>query len=151
MVPYDVWTSEGHVDAVSGEVLDFEDVRKKLVELSAVYDIREIGVLRYNAVDLMTKLQTDGFEVYTYSEQMKDMSPGTKALGAMLTEKKVRHGGHPVLRWMAANMAVKVDAAENMRPDNEASTERFDGIKGLIVAIGRSLAADGQDIEWSAV
>lgn len=151
-VPYDVWVSDGYAEAVEGEVLDFEDVRKKLTELAAVYDIREVGVLRYNAVDLMTKLQADGFEVYTYSAQMKDMSPGTKELGRMLTQKKVRHGGHPVLRLHAANMAVKVDADENMRPDKEASTEQFPGIEGLIVAIGRALAAGGEEeIEWGAV
>jgi phage terminase large subunit-like protein len=141
-VPYRVWADEGLVELVEGEVLDFEDVRTKLNELADVYDIREVGVMRYNAVDLMTKLQTDGFEVYQYTVHMKDMSAPTKELEKMLVEKTLRHNSNPVLRYQMANVAVKVDKDEHVRPDKEASKGRFDGIEGLIVAIGRAISQE---------
>jgi len=151
-VPYDVWVAQGYMTAVGGEVLEFGAVGDKLKELADVYDVKEVAVMRYNALQLMTDLDTAGFSVYQYTAQMKDMSPGTKELGKLLTQKKVRHGGHPVLRWMAANMAVKTDANQDMRPDKEMSRGQFAGIEGLIVGISRWAAAKGEDeTEWTAV
>ena len=49
------------------------------------------------------------------------------------------HGGHPVLRWNASNVAVRQDPAGNIKPDKERSTERIDGISALINALGRAM------------
>jgi len=40
-----------------------------------------------------------------------------------------------VLRWMADNLVVETDAAENYKPDKKRATERIDGIVALIMAI----------------
>jgi len=66
------------------------------------------------------------------------MSAPTKELERLLLDKKLRHGGHPVLRWMAMNVAVMQDPAGNMKPAKDKSTERIDGIVALIMALGRA-------------
>ena len=53
------------------------------------------------------------------------------------------HGGHPVLRWYASNVAVRQDPASNITPDKERSSERIDGISALVNALGRALVRDG--------
>jgi phage terminase large subunit-like protein len=73
------------------------------------------------------------------------MSDATKQLEKLLAEKTMRVGTNPVARWMAANIAVKIDAGEQMRPDKEKSTERFDGIEALIMAIALGLTEEVQD------
>ena len=45
------------------------------------------------------------------------------------------HGGNPISRWMAANVAVAQDPAGNLKPAKNTSTERIDGI----VAMGRAM------------
>jgi phage terminase large subunit-like protein len=42
---------------------------------------------------------------------------------------------------MATNVAVAQDPAGNLKPANDKSTERIDGIVALIMAIGRALVA----------
>jgi phage terminase large subunit-like protein len=54
----------------------------------------------------------------------------------------LHHGGHPVLRWMAGNVAIEQDAAGNIKPSKKASTERIDGIVALIMALDRATRAD---------
>jgi Phage Terminase len=49
---------------------------------------------------------------------------------------KLAHGGNPVTRWMAANVAVAQDPAGNLKPAKDKSTERIDGIIAIIMAIG---------------
>ena len=45
---------------------------------------------------------------------------------------------NPVLRWMASNVAIEKDAADNWKPSKKKSTERIDGIVALIMAIDRA-------------
>jgi phage terminase large subunit-like protein len=54
---------------------------------------------------------------------------------------KLRHGGHPVLRWCAANVTVDTDHAENIKPSKKKSSERIDGIAALVNALTVALPA----------
>ena len=139
MVPYDEWEREGFITATQGNVIDYATIRAKLNDLALVYDIREVAMKRWNTPQLQTDLMDDGLNVILVGDGYKDMSPGTRELEKLLTEGKVRHGSDPVLRWMASNVAVRMDPEERMRPDKQASTERFDGIEALIIAISRGL------------
>jgi phage terminase large subunit-like protein len=71
------------------------------------------------------------------------MSPATKELMKLTLEKKIAHGGNPVLRWMIDNVAVKLDPAGNIKPDKEKSTERIDGVVALIMALDRAIRNGG--------
>ena len=43
---------------------------------------------------------------------------------------------NPVLRWMANNVSLETDAADNWKPSKKRSRERIDGIVALIMAVG---------------
>jgi phage terminase large subunit-like protein len=65
----------------------------------------------------------------------------TRELEKLIVSRKLAHGGNPVTRWMAANVAVAQDPAGNLKPAKDKSTERIDGIVALIMAIGRAILA----------
>ncbi len=67
------------------------------------------------------------------------MWPLTKECQELVVSGKLRHYHHPVLRWMASNVAVETDAAGNLKPSKKKSTERIDGIVAGIMALGRAL------------
>ncbi len=67
------------------------------------------------------------------------MTSPTKAWEKLVVSGKLRHGGNPVLRWMASNVAVEIDPAGNLKPSKKKSTERIDGIVAGIMALGRAL------------
>ena len=54
-----------------------------------------------------------------------------------MLEKKIRHGGHPILRWNMAKLAAKTDPSDNIRPDKANSAGKIDGAVSAIMAIGR--------------
>jgi phage terminase large subunit-like protein len=72
------------------------------------------------------------------------MTAPTKELERLVLERRLRHGGHPVLRWMASNVAVKQDAAGNLKIDKAKSTERVDGMVALAMAVGRAMVFQPQ-------
>lgn len=137
-VPYDAWVRDGLIEATDGNVVDYEVIRKRVKDLSERHHIREIAIDRWNATQITTQLEGDGLTMVPFGQGYKDMSPATKQLETLLLSKRLRHGGHPVLRWMADNLAVKQDPAGNLKPDKAKSTDRIDGIVALIMALGRA-------------
>jgi phage terminase large subunit-like protein len=63
------------------------------------------------------------------------MSAPIKKLEEVVLAKRLRHGGNPVLRWMAGYALIEQDAADNWKPSKEKSCERIDGIDALIMAL----------------
>jgi phage terminase large subunit-like protein len=47
------------------------------------------------------------------------------------------------LRWCASNVAVESDAAENIKPSKQKSTEKIDGIVATVLALARAIVASG--------
>jgi phage terminase large subunit-like protein len=140
-VPYVTWARQGLIEMTPGNVVDYEVIRQRINELEQQYDIREIAIDPWNATHLSTQLQGDGFEVVTFGQGYKSMTAPTKELEKLVVSGKLRHGGHPVLRWMASNVAVEMDPAGNVKPSQKKSTERIDGIVATIMALGRALVA----------
>lgn len=137
-VPYPQWIREGHIDATPGEVIDYERIRAKVNELNKTYRIREIAIDRWNATQLATQLYDDGLEVVAFGQGYASMNWPTKMLEEVVLAEKLAHGGHPVLRWMAGNVSIETDAADNWKPSKKKSIERIDGIVALIMALDRA-------------
>jgi phage terminase large subunit-like protein len=69
----------------------------------------------------------------------RSMAAPARELEKLIVSRKLAHGGNPVTRWMAANVAVAQDPAGNLKPAKDKSTERIDGIVATIMAIGRAM------------
>lgn len=85
----------------------------------------------------------DGFTMVPFGQGYKDMSPATKEFSKLLFEGKIIHGGNPVLRWMAGNVVVETDAAENIKVTKAQSPEKIDGIVATIMALDRAVRNQG--------
>lgn len=138
-VPYLVWAKDDHITLTPGNVIDYALIRKTVNELGEIYNIREIGVDRWSAVQLIVQLGGDGFDMVPFGQGSKSMSGPSKELEKLILAGQIRHGGHPVLRWNAANVTVETDAAENIKPSKKKSTERIDGVVAAVMAIGRAV------------
>ncbi len=139
-VPYDVWVREGWIKATDGNVVDYDVVRADINVLSEWLQIHEIAVDRWNATQLSTQLQGDGFTVAQFGQGFGSMSAPTKELEKLVLGRLLAHGGNPVLRWMASNVAVQQDAAGNLKPAKDKSGEKIDGIVAGIMGLARAIA-----------
>jgi phage terminase large subunit-like protein len=135
-VPYDVWAKAGKLHLTPGNVTDFDQVRADIVALSKKYNIRQVAIDRWNAHQITGQLQGEGINVLGFGQGYGSMSSPTAALEAAVVGGKLLHGGHPVLAWQAASVAVQSDHQGNKKPSKAKSTERIDGIVALIMALG---------------
>lgn len=138
-VPYDVWVKEGLIRATPGNVIDYGAIEQDIKSDAENYELKEIAFDRWGAVQISQNLQAEGLTVVPFGQGYKDMSPPTKELLKFVMSGKIRHGGNPVLRWMADNVMVATDPAGNMKPDKSKSTERIDGVVAMIMGIDRAI------------
>jgi phage terminase large subunit-like protein len=137
-VPYDEWAREGLIRSTPGDVTDYDIIREHIRELAEQFEIKEIAYDRWGATQLVTQLTADGATMSPLGQGFASMSAPTKELDKLVASGALHHGGHPVLRWMAGNVAVEQDPAGNIKPSKKKSTEKIDGIVALVMAIDRA-------------
>ena len=138
-VPYDLWERKGYLQTTEGNVVHYGYIEKFIEKLGERFNIREIAFDRWGAVQMVQNLEGMGFTVVPFGQGFKDMSPPTKELMKLVLEKRIAHGGHPVLRWNMDNIFIRTDPAGNIKADKEKSTEKIDGAVATIMALDRAI------------
>ncbi|MFW6033780.1 MAG: terminase TerL endonuclease subunit, partial [bacterium] len=99
---------------------------------------KRIGYDPWNANETTVALGQDGFSLVPVRQGYSSLSAPTKRLERVVLEHELRHGGDPVLTWMASCLEVKRDEAGNVkpiRPDIDRASTRIDGMSALAMAM----------------
>ena len=150
-VPYDLWAAQGFIEATPGNVVDYGAIEQRILADAALFQVKEIAYDPWNATHIALRLQDEGAAMVEFRQGFRSMSAPTRELEKLIVSKKLAHGGNPVTRWMAANVAVAQDPAGNLKPAKDKSTERIDGIVALIMAHRPRHAAPGGPVVPPAV
>jgi phage terminase large subunit-like protein len=146
--PYEQWTREGFMIAVPGDVIEYEFVAGYLArELEALgidpavvaFDRWRINEFKRSAIDAGFAGAADWQPV---PQSYSGMSPRLESFEALLLQKRIRHGGHPLLTMAAANAVTKVDPQGNRVLNKERGRRRIDPLVAAVMAA--FAVADGQ-------
>lgn len=144
-VHYEIWAKEGYLTATPGNVVDEQFVLNDIVAASEQYELAELGFDPWNATNLTTRLFNDhGITCVEMRQGAKTLSEPAKDILVKVKQHRIRHGGHPILRWCADNLVMRMDANENVAPDKAKATDRIDGVVALIMAWGRMIFTDNE-------
>ena len=153
-VPYDLWQREGFLLTAPGRSIDYEYVAMFLAEQFEQYDIRKIAFDRWAFVHLKPWLLKAGFSeaqieehFVAYGQGTKSMTPALRELEGEINNRRLAHGGHPVLAMCAAN-AVVVGQQDARKLDKAKSSGRIDGMVALAMAFGAApvMSEPGVDV-----
>lgn len=87
------------------------------------------------AGEMMSSLSDSFPEKFTpYGQGIMNMSAPTKMLEGVILKGKLRHGGHPVLRWNCRNSVLRIDSNENIKIMKDNPKQRVDGMVALVMA-----------------
>lgn len=141
-VPYDRWVKEKAIQTTDGNTVDQEKVFADIVEDAERYNVRRVGHDKWGSAWIGPKLVDHFGEdakkkpvVLKVQQGYATMSPGAKELERLMLSGLLDHGGHPVLKWMASNVVVKQGDQGDLVPIKSKSTEKIDGIVGVIIAL----------------
>lgn len=138
--PYDAWIRAGLIEATSGNVIDQEAIRNKILEIHQQFRFGEVGFDSWGAEWIGPKLLADGVKMVKIVQRFEMLSNPTKSFSGFLSAAAVEHYNNPVMRWMASNVQLLLDTNGNQRPDKGESKNKIDGIVAAVMAFGRALA-----------
>lgn len=142
--PYVTWSKKDLVELTPGNAVDYRYIRKRINKLGEDYKFREIAFDPYNATMLAQQLaDEDGFEMVEHRQGTVSMNEPMNQFMRLVLQQRIRHGGHPVLRWNATNIAAVRGPSDDIRPDKKNSADKIDGIVAAIMAVGRAWRQEG--------
>ncbi len=148
---YQQWIDEGLIRTTPGNQTDYAFIRRDINEIAKRHDIQKIAVDRlFQGAQLGHELQQDGFKVFAHGQGFRSMPAPTAEFERRLRSGTLAHGDCPVLRWMAQNCSVELDAAGNMKPSKVKSTEKIDGIVAAIMALTLVMAREDTTCVYSS-
>ena len=150
-VPYTDWIKSGDLIATPGNVIDQDAIKAAIQRVGGIYDVADIGFDPWNSTKLVTELTSEGVIMTPVRQGFGSLNAAMKELLALVASGRLRHGGHPVLRWMASNTVAEMDPAGNQKPSKKLSTERIDGIAALVNAIARWIDEQAAEDEGPSV
>jgi len=140
MVPLEQWIAQGYVTATDGDVIDYSAVKAAVIGDCRHFDMQRVSYDRMFAGQLVQELDDElgGVEITPVAQTFMGLSPASKELERLIGAQELRHGGNPVMRWMASVVEAKKDDADNIRPvkpDRKKSSTRIDGIQATVTAL----------------
>ena len=143
-VPYDIWADQGFLTLIDGPVIVPAIVARHVAEAAEQYNIQMLAYDRWRINDFQRELDAIGATIpmAPFGQGFKDMAPAVDRLEIMVAERKLRHGGHPLLNMCAANAVAVRDPAGNRKLDKAKSTGRIDGLVALAMALGAASSGE---------
>lgn len=146
-VPYDLWAREGWLRVTEGNVVDYGEVyRVILEEIRTKYrGLGEVGYDPWNANHLSSSLLAAGVQMVEVRQGYGSLSGPSKLFEALVRSRRIRHDGNPVMRWCVANCEVISDPAGNIKPVKPGGisqgSRRIDGVVAAVTALSRLMVA----------
>lgn len=133
--PYRMWANEGLITLTPGNTIDEDFIEDEVVRLAEGRNLVGFQADRWGARRMCTSLlNTHGLPVEMIGQGYASLSEPTKKLHGWIMSGKLRHGGHPILRWHAGNAVARQDPAGNVKLDKERSRKKIDGMAALVNA-----------------
>lgn len=141
-VPYDVWFDDGDMFTTPGETIAHETIVQTVLDACTRFSVQQVAIDPWNAKLVAKRLEDEGVPVAAVPQAFRTMTEPSHYLEALVTEGRLCHFDHPVLRWCASNVAIETDSNENIRPSKKHSLQRIDPIVALVMALGRAMLDD---------
>lgn len=134
---YRGWVNEGWISQTDGDIIDFEEIKTEIVDLTGRFQVEEVAYDPHQATMLVTSLQEQGVPVIEVRPTVLNFSEPMKQLDALIRAGQIAHDGDPVMAWMISNVTAKQDAKDNVYPRKERDEQKIDGVVANLMALAR--------------
>jgi phage terminase large subunit-like protein len=144
---YTTWAAAGLLTLTEGNQIDEARVLDEMLLNLAPYKVREVGIDPWNSVRYTQPMMERGLPVVAVRQGWVTLSEPTKYLSTLVGNVQtpgrphLKHGGNPVLRWMAGNAELDVDKKGNWSLTKPNGGAKIDGIAALATAFARVVVA----------
>lgn len=136
-VSYLAWRDAGYLETTPGRAISRLHVLQRVAEICGQFDVVHIAADRWRLEDFKQLAADHGIALpplFAFGQGFKDMSPALDSFETGILNRTVRHNGHPVLTWCAANAVTDIDPAGNRKLNKLRATGRIDLIVAAVMA-----------------
>ena len=137
-VPWDLWAQQGYLTTIPGPVIVPEVIALAVADAAERYDLQLLAYDRWRINDFKRELDVIGAQIpmQPFGQGFRDMAPAVDKLEQLVAERKLRHGGNPILNMCAAGAVTQSDPAGNRKLHKAKSYSKIDGLVALAMALG---------------
>jgi phage terminase large subunit-like protein len=137
---YRTWRDAGLLETTPGKAINFKAIIRRLAEIDTEYDLKAVAYDRAFIKTFQAQCEEEGIKLplVEYGQGYVSMSPAVQILEAAVLDKRLRHGGHPILRWQVGNAAIEMDPAGNRKVSKKRAIGHVDGLIALLMAVGQA-------------
>ena len=143
---YQGWELEGFITSTPGNVIDYDEIERDILDDSSRFQIEELGYDPFQATQMSSHLLAEGVPMVEVRPTVLNFSEPMKELERLVISGKLKHTGSPVLTWMISNVVCHLDKKDNIYPNKEFPQNKIDGVIALIMAISRWMTAENESI-----
>lgn len=149
-VDYQTWVDQGLVRLTPGNAIDYGTIERDILADAQKYGILEIAFDPAFAWMLAYRLAASGLQMVPFRQGFLTMGPPTSDWLGLLKDKRFRHGGNPVLRYMAEATEAEQDMNGLQRPSKRKTSVHIDGIVALDMGLDRAMRHTA-DVPWGVM
>lgn len=132
--PYAPWQRDGLLTVTQGDVTDYAFVREAIQDDAREFGIKSIFFDPKSARETAQILTGAGLDMVKIDQGFAQ-TEAIRRMSELIAAGTLRHGGDPILSWMADHCVFRDGPQAQKRLDKEASPEKIDGIAALVMGI----------------
>ena len=134
---YRAWRDAGLLETTPGKAINFRFLIRRLADIQARFGLRAVAYDRHFIKTFEMQCAEEGVRLplKEFGQGYVSMSPAVQAFEAAVLDRRLHHGGHPILRWQMSNVAIEMDAAGNRKPNKKRALAHIDGVIAAMMAV----------------
>lgn len=132
---------------IDGNVTDYDEILKDQIALSHSHNIQSIAYDAYNATQWAVNAEKIGMPLQPFAQGLGNFNRPTKQLELLILSDKCIIDDDPCTKWCFANVVLKRDHVENIKPDKTSRQNKIDTVIAMCQALGTYLENHGLDVD----
>jgi phage terminase large subunit-like protein len=147
--PYAAWVTKGWLRTNPGNRIDQDVVLGIIKTAATICDVQGVGIDPWNAGNLVTDLEAEGFYVVEVPQTRPQLSATAKEFEADVLEGLVDAGANELMTWAISNVVARPDDNDTILPSKKRSRGRIDPVMAALNArkLASVAAAPAEDPE----
>lgn len=133
---YGEWARQGALCITPGNVVDYDFILNKIMEIGQILNIVTIGYDSWNATQFVINCTEKGLPMEPYSQSIGNFNKPTKELERLLLSGVTVIDNNIITRHCFRNVVMARDKNGNTKPSKQYEEKKIDGVIAMIEAMG---------------
>lgn len=133
---YGEWARQEALCITPGNVVDYDFILNKIMEIGQILNIVTIGYDSWNATQFVINCTEKGLPMEPYSQSIGNFNKPTKELERLLLSGVAVIDNNIITRHCFRNVVMARDKNGNTKPSKQYEEKKIDGVIAMIEALG---------------